>query len=252
MKPCLYQRPYSLVQVFSRVSLLLKFGGTVISLFSVSIRNFFLLTMAVAAVSTASAMGYILFFQGIELFDIFRYFSAILQNPSAPALFIGAMILLPPLGFPISFFLALAGIRFGIMGGMILTFFILPVHMTICFMMARTFFRGPLTRFLTRRGYKIPMLQTRRPGLAMFGFLLMPGPPYALKTYLLAMTKIPYPRFLFFNWFTETLITLPIVAMAGAATEKNWFLFAVALFIFALSLGLRWYEKRKNKEKNSC
>ncbi|MFW6333769.1 MAG: VTT domain-containing protein [Desulfosalsimonas sp.] len=157
------------------------------------------------------------------------------------------MIFLPPLGFPISFFLVLAGVRFGVWDGMLLTFFILPVHMTICYTVTRCFFRGPLRRFLEGRGYEIPLFQTRRPGLAMLGFLLMPGPPYALKTYLLAMTDMPYLRFLLFNWITESFMTLPIVAMTGAAAEKNWFLFAVALLIFALSLFLRWQKKRKEK-----
>ena len=199
----------------------------------------------------ASATLYVYSSPKLEVADFIRHFLILLKKPSAPSFFIAAMILFPPLGFPISFFLALAGIRFGIWGGMALTFLVLPVHMTICYAVTRTFLRGPLTRFLTRKGYHIPLLQTRRPGLAMFGFLLMPGPPYALKTYLLAMTEIPYPRFLLFNWGTECLITLPIVAMTGAAAEKNWFLFAVALFIFALSLGLRWGRKRKKPERKS-
>lgn len=194
--------------------------------------------------------GYLLYSPGLEAADFIRHFYALLQKPSEPSFFIAAMILLPPVGFPISFFLALAGIRFGVLGGMTLTFFVLPVHMTICYALTRTFLRGPLTRFLTRKGYRIPLLQTRRPGLAMFGFLLMPGPPYVLKTYLLAMTEIPYIRFLLFNWGTETLITLPVVAMTGAAAEKNWFLFAVALFIFVLILGLRWNRKRKSRKES--
>ncbi len=201
--------------------------------------------MGLTALAAACALVYLFSAARVDAADILQGLAALLKKPSEPAFFIAAMIVLPPFGFPISFFLALAGIRFGIADGMILTFFVLPVHMTICYVLTRTFLRGPLTRFLKRKGYHPPLLQTRRPGLAMFGFLLMPGPPYALKTYLLAMTRLPYHRFLIFNWFTESLITLPIVAMTGAAAEKNWILFGVALFIFALSLGLRWYEKRK-------
>lgn len=207
---------------------------------------FFLFFSALTGLFAASAIVYVYTSPGVEVIDLIRHFSALMKTPSTPAFFIAAMILLPPIGFPISFFLALAGLHFGVMGGMALTFFVLPVHMTICYVVTRTFLLKPLTRFLDRRGYKIPLLQTRRPGLAMFGFLLMPGPPYTLKTYLLAMTDMPFPRFLFFNWFTETLITLPIVAMAGAAAEKNWFLLIFALFIFGLSLGLRWYKNRKS------
>lgn len=223
-----------------------NFGYTPMNLFLVGRKSFFFFFLALTALVAVSAIVYLYTSPGVEVIDLIRHFSALMKNPSAPTFFIAAMLFLPPIGFPISFFLALAGLRFGVMGGMALTFFVLPVHMTICYAVTRTFLRKPLTRFLDRRGYKIPFLQTRRPGLAMFGFLLMPGPPYALKTYLLAMTDMPYPRFLFFNWFTEALITLPIVAMTGAAAEKNWFLLALALFIFGLSLGLRWYKKRKS------
>lgn len=208
-------------------------------------RNLFFLLVFLMVLAAASGLGYLFSSPRLEAVDVLHYLSGLLRKPSSPSVFIAAMIILPPLGFPISFFLALAGIRFGILDGMILTFLVLPLHMTICYAVTRTFLRGPLTRFLTRKGYKIPFLQTRRPGLAMFGFMVMPGPPYTLKTYLLAMTDLPYHRFLIFNWVTESLITLPIVAMTGAAYEKNWVLFGFALFIFGLSLGLRWYKKKK-------
>lgn len=217
-------------------------------MFSVAASRRFLLPFALALIVMAATtvLLYVFFSPRIELLGIAHQLFMVLKKPSAPLLFIMAMILLPPFGVPISFFLALAGLHFGVVGGMLLTFFVLPIHMIICYAVTQTFFRAPLKRFLARRGYKIPFLQTRRPGLAMFGFLLMPGPPYVLKTYLLAMTELPFHRFLFFNWGTETLITLPIVAMTGAAAEKNWTLFGIALFIFGLSLGLRWYEKKKS------
>ena len=218
--------------------------------FSVRRKLIFSVAMGLTALTVACLLLYLFSLPDLDVANVIHDLTVLLSKPSAPSIFIAAMILLPPFGFPLSFFLALAGIRFGIINGMILTFFVLPVHMTICYVLTRTFLRGPLTRFLKRKGYHPPLLKTRRPGLAMFGFLLMPGPPYALKTYLLAMTRLPYHRFLLFNWFTESLITLPIVAMTGAAAEKNWILFGVALFIFVLSLGLRWYEKKK-KQKES-
>ncbi|MFP3984081.1 MAG: TVP38/TMEM64 family protein [Desulfurivibrionaceae bacterium] len=208
-------------------------------------KSLFFLTVFLVVLTVTSAMIYLHSSPRLEAVDVLHYLSGLLRKPSSPFFFIAAMIILPPFGFPISFFLALAGIRFGILDGMILTFLVLPLHMTICYAITRTFLRGPLTRFLARKGYKIPFLQTRRPGLAMFGFMVMPGPPYTLKTYLLAMTDLPYHRFLIFNWITESLVTLPIVAMTGAAAEKNWVLLGLALFVFGLSLSLRWYQKKK-------
>ncbi len=198
----------------------------------------------------------IVFFLGYILFNIvsspylnfsnFIHRFSLLSNTKTYKIFlISAMILLPPVGCPLSIFLVLVGARFGVITGMILTVLILPLHMIICYMIIHTFMREPLIKVLSRKGWDQPILHHQRPGLAMIGFLLMPGPPYILKTYLLALTGLPFHIFLMVNWSTECMITLPIVAMSGAATQQNWYLFAAVFIIFALSVALRWLKKRK-------
>jgi uncharacterized membrane protein YdjX (TVP38/TMEM64 family) len=209
----------------------------------------FLLCLAgLAATFFVSALS----LPNIRLDDFLHHFSDLLRSKLPPRLFILAMILLPPAGFPFSLFLALAGIRFGILDGMALTVVILPLHMIICYLVSHTFLREPLIRFLAKRGWQPPILHARRPGLAMVGFLLMPGPPYILKTYLLSLTGLPFHRFLLVNWSTEALITLPIVAMSGAAAQKNWFLFGAVLLLFVLGMVFRWLKKRRSKERRTA
>lgn len=205
------------------------------------------LLVACLAALAASIVLFLLSRPGIEAADFIHRFSELLQRRLPPSLFIAAMVLLPPAGVPFSIFLALAGLRFGPLDGMALTILVLPLHMTICYLVSHTFLRDPLLRYLERKALKPPMLHDRRPGLAMVGFLLMPGPPYILKTYLLSLTGLPFHRFLLVNWSTESLITLPIVAVSGAAAQKNWLLFAAVLCILGLSLMLRWYRKKRRK-----
>ncbi len=188
----------------------------------------------------------VIFSSHIDLSNFINQLALPSYNKFNRIFLISAMVLLPPLGVPISIFLVLIGIQFGVATGILLTVLILPLHMTICYSITHTFMRDPLIKFLSKRGWKPPLLHSQRPGLAMIGFLLMPGPPYALKTYLLALTGLPFPIFLLVNWSTECIITLPIVAMSGAASEQNWFLFGLVLVIFVLCTGLRWFKRNKN------
>ncbi|MGM0423837.1 MAG: VTT domain-containing protein [Thermodesulfobacteriota bacterium] len=164
------------------------------------------------------------------------------RHVSGP-IFLLLMLILPLVGFPFSVFLVLAGVHFGLAWGMLLTWLILPLHMSICFFLTRTFVRRPLIRFLERRGYKPPALYVQRPGLVMVSLLLLPGPPYILKTYLMALTGLPYPSFLLLNWGTESLMTLPVVALGGAAAEGKWNLFWILLALLCLT-GVYRYRKK--------
>jgi len=177
--------------------------------------------------------------------DITHSFSHLLKTDLPPLAFVGAMIVLPLVGLPISFFLVLVGLRFGILEGMLITFFILPVHMTVCYLVTHSFLRQALINFLSNKGHHFSLFHVQLPGLTMFGFLLLPGPPYILKTYLLALTNLSFVSFLSLNWVTECLMTLPIVAMTGAAKEKNWIFFGAALIFFCTSLIVRWIKKRR-------
>jgi len=196
-------------------------------------------------VFTGIALYYLFSMPPAGFSDIAHSFSHLLKTNLHPLAFVGAMIVLPLVGFPISFFLVLIGFRFGILEGMLITFFILPVHMTLCYVVTHSFLRLVVINFLTRKGYSFRLFRIQRPGLNMLGFLLLPGPPYILKTYILALTDLPFVSFLSLNWATECLMTLPIVAMTGAAKEKNWIFFGAALIVFCTSLVIRWIKKRK-------
>lgn len=174
--------------------------------------------------------------------------SSLLRYELHPVYFVLLMILLPLAGFPMSIFLVLAGVRFGVVWGTVLTFFVLPLHISTGYLITRTFLRNPLLRFLSQKGYEPPILYRRQTGLGIVSFLLIPGPPYILKTYLLALTGLPYTTFLLTNWATESLLTLPIAAMGGAAAQKNWYLFGVLLVAFLAGAGYRWHKKRQNRK----
>lgn len=178
-----------------------------------------------------------------EISRLVERVSDILARHVSRPVFLLLMLVLPLAGFPFSVFLVLAGVHFGLGWGLLLTWLILPLHMSICFFVTRTFIRKPLMRFLEKRGYRPPALYVKRPGLVMVSLLLLPGPPYILKTYLMALTGLPYPSFLLLNWATESLMTLPIVALGGAAAEGKWELFWFLLIALCLAALYRYRER---------
>lgn len=177
-------------------------------------------------------------------------FHAFLESEIHPVLFVVLMAVLPVVGFPFSVFLVLAGVKFGAVGGMLVTVALLPVHMSLCFVLARWWVRRPLLRLLERRGYRPWLMHVDRPRWFLVVFLLLPGPPYILKTYMLALTGLPFRYFLPLNFVTESVVTLPIAALGGAAAQEHWGIFGGVLFVFVgVSLGLRWWKRLRAKRR---
>lgn len=181
-----------------------------------------------------------------------KQFQVFLESDVHPVVFIVLMAVLPVVGFPFSVFLILAGVKFGAVGGMLVTVALLPVHMSLCFVLTQCWVRRPLLGLLERRGYRPWLMHLDRPRWFLVVFLLLPGPPYILKTYMLALTGLPFRYFLPLNFVTESVVTLPIAALGGAAAQEHWGVFAGVLLVFvALSLVLRWWKRVRAKRHTS-
>lgn len=122
-------------------------------------------------------------------------------------LFILLMAVLPALGFPVSAFLVLSGIRFGIFYGLVSMAITYPVHLVLTYIFTRSFLRPYIDKFLKKRNYKIPEVSEKRKILYTSFFTAIPSLPYAVKNYLMALSGVSLP--LFFG------VVLPIHIAAG-------------------------------------
>lgn len=105
--------------------------------------------------------------------------------------FILALLILPLVGFPLSIFLFLAGVRFGLYGGMLVSGIAVLFHNFAAFRLAHGLFRSRVRNRLRKAGHNIPSIKKEHRVWFTALFAALHGPPYVAKLYLLALTDIP-------------------------------------------------------------
>ena len=177
-----------------------------------------------------------------DLFEALKHF---LENRGSTALFIVLMMILPIIGVPISLFLILVGIRFGVLGGIVVMLLIMPFHMVISYFLARRFLEGWIRRFLRDRSYKLPRFPKERMIPYSIIFVAVPGLPYAAKNYMLPLLDVPFRHYLWISVAVEALLGLPLVGVGGAAAGMDPKLAGLFITLFvALYFLIRWLKKR--------
>lgn len=159
--------------------------------------------------------------------------------------FIAAFFVLPLFGFPISIFLVLAGLRFGLLGGMALVTGAMFFHNFAAYHMTHSWFRNRVRSFLERIGYGIPPVKAQHRIWFTALFAAIHGPPYAPKLYLLALTDIPFRIYFWVGTPVYILFALIPVTAGNAVSEfdAKWLYILIPLFLVFL-IGGYWLQKR--------
>ena len=144
--------------------------------------------------------------------------------------FIAAFLVLPLLGFPITVFLVLAGIRFGLAGGMAISAVAIVGHHLAAYPLARKWFKD--------RG---------QVGFTAI-FAAIHGPPYFVKLYLLALTNIPFRIYLGVGAPIYILFGLIPVGAGSSVRTVNpvWIYAALGALTAASLLGYVLKKRIKN------
>lgn len=155
-----------------------------------------------------------------------------------PVLAVTLMALLPLMGFPISVVYLAIGARFGPVAGFPIVAGITAFHLGATYWITRSFLRKPLDRLIARRGYHLPEV---RPGeQAAVGLLaaLVPGLPYFVRNYLLALTDIRL-RVIFGVclpvYVARSYVSIMIGDLANDPSSGQFFLLA-AIYVIKLAI----------------
>lgn len=153
------------------------------------------------------------------------------------ALLLTLMAVLPIVGFPITLVYLAAGVRFGpLLGGAVVAG-VTAVHLLGTRWIARRFLREPLERSLGGRGYHLPEVpEGDEAGLAVMG-VLVPGLPYFVRNYLLAIADIPLATFLAVCvplYVARAYVVIFLGDLSQAPSSRG---FALLGAIYALKLG---------------
>lgn len=179
------------------------------------------------------------------LVDTEQWIAFFVDKETHWALFVGIMAVLPIFAFPISIFLILAGIKFGFAGGVLITTLTMPVHLIASFLLAKSLLHPYLVRILNKRDIQLPQIPRNKMLVYASLFVMIPGPPYFLKNYMLALAGIPFAYYLVINWAIELAICIPVVGLGKSIITMNWKLILLfAALIAALSLAGQWLKRR--------
>ena len=159
--------------------------------------------------------------------------------------FLLAFFLLPLCGFPMSVLLVLAGIRFGLGGGMAVVTAGMLFHHYVAFHLTHGWFRNRLRAFLERLGYGIPPIQEKHRVWFTAVFAAIHGPPYFAKLDLLALTDIPFKVYLWAGASVYILFSLIPVAAGSALAhfDPRWLYLILTLGTLLTYFGF-WLKRR--------
>lgn len=115
-------------------------------------------------------------------------------------LLLALMAILPLFGFPISVVYLTIGAVFGGPWGVLVVTGITFVHLTGSHWIGHSFLSGPLQRWLERRKRSLPDLPKGENVALSLMTALVPGLPYFVRNYLLALSGIPLRTYLWICW----------------------------------------------------
>ena len=155
-----------------------------------------------------------------------------------PVLTVVLMALLPLAGFSIGIVYVVAGLKFGLVWGGLAIIGVTAVHLLGTHWIVRSFLRGPIERFLKRRGYRLPDFPAGAERSLAAMVALVPGPPYFLRNYALALSGIPLASYFWpclMIYTARSYVTLALGDLGGDPSRAGFVWLAV---IFAVKIAI--------------
>jgi uncharacterized membrane protein YdjX (TVP38/TMEM64 family) len=154
------------------------------------------------------------------------------DSPAHPATVLLPYLVLPLVGFPVTPFLVLLGLRFGSVWGILIMMAIVPIHLVISFWFTRGFAGQWIRTLAAKLGVAIPELaKNRQLGFAVL-FMVIPGLGYSIKNLLLPLSGIRFFPYLICGWLIQGIMGIPFVIMGKALIQWDIKLLAVVGMIF--------------------
>ncbi|MEI7733671.1 MAG: VTT domain-containing protein [Verrucomicrobiota bacterium] len=157
------------------------------------------------------------------------------------AWFIAVMVFLPLVGFPISPFWILAGIRFGPVMGILVSVFALAANDAIAYQMASRWLKRPIQTWLAKRAYRLPQMNDGGEIRLLLICRLTPGFPLPAQNYLLGCSGIHFVRYLVWSLPLQAVWAIAFVVFGDAVTRSNIWPFVLAaslLIVVALVIAM--------------
>jgi len=127
------------------------------------------------------------------------------QGLRGHAIYFCFVVLLPLVGFPISAFYVFSGMAFPPLEGLLLTSGGLLVNMAIGYWVGRYFLHKPVSHYLGKTRFNPELIKQRNLTRMTILVRSVPGVPYFMQNYLLALSKVPFWTYLSLSWLIQSL-----------------------------------------------
>ena len=176
------------------------------------------------------------------------WISTYLNEGTNGFVFAALMALLPVAGMPISIFLVLVAIVFGLAWGIALTGVLMLFHLAAIYYLTHTLFRPLVMRLLSR--YHIGVLRLPEKGAKRlaFIFMLFPGLPYSIKNYLLAMSGLSFLEYVIIGWVAQFSLSIPFILLGRAVIKMDPLFLGIALALVLLGFVGQNFLRRRYKK----
>lgn len=176
--------------------------------------------------------------------DPLDWFEFLLDQDRHPGLFIALMILLPMLGFPISPFLILVGIKFGPYWATAVTALIFALHLVAAYLLAHSVLKPQISKILSKVKYSLPVIQERRRLPFSIIFMAVPGLPYTVKNYALATLNIPFRIYFPVGLSCNLLLAVPFIGLGHSAIQDPKLVIVFLLLLAAGYVAAAWLKRK--------
>jgi uncharacterized membrane protein YdjX (TVP38/TMEM64 family) len=152
-----------------------------------------------------------------------------------PIVFFGAMSLLTIFPVPVTPFYVTAGSLYGILPSLLWIPPAIVLNNFIAYTLTTTFLRPWLQSIVSKRGYSIPSLETKREQTLFITMVrITPGPPYFLQSLVLGLAGVDRLRFLVLSLPLHMIFVIGFVVLGRSAFDGE---FGLAIAAITLILG---------------
>ncbi|MEO6994364.1 MAG: VTT domain-containing protein [Lacunisphaera sp.] len=151
---------------------------------------------------------------------------------------LGLMAVLPLLGFSISLIYLVIGAVFGGPLGVMVVAGITAVHLLGSHWIGRGYLRKPLERWMEKRNYHLPELSPGEDASVALMAVLVPGPPYFVRNYLLAISGIPLRIYFWVCWPVYVLRSCLVIFIGDFSHGLSTKRIVILASVFVIKLGI--------------
>jgi uncharacterized membrane protein YdjX (TVP38/TMEM64 family) len=151
------------------------------------------------------------------------------------------VVVLPMFGFSIGIVYLVIGAVFGGWVGLAVVGVITALHLLGSHWIARSFLRGPLERYLKRHKKKLPEPPQGAEKSVALMTVLVPGLPYFVRNYLLALSTIPLRTYFWICWPVYVIRSILVIFLGDFSGDFSAQRAGVLGAVLVLKLGICAY-----------